>query len=398
MRNLVRLGFFVLGCTTLAGCSLFGSGTEEGLFYGAGTGAVSGASSAVLSGGGGEAILTGAGQGAGRGAGQVVSGQAQQAVLGQVGSAGVDPSAVTQGVPQPTVPSVSVPSATVPSVNVPSADVPGVSVESPSVPSVSMPSASVPSVDVPHVSGDVASAGAAVGGMVGGGSNGGAVGASQTVSPSSAPEPVGRRAPERVVPSPPPASGEDMVVSERFEPARPAAPIDSSPKQSVKASEGLIGRDGTLHEASRPSQPETAPEPRRAETRRWTLACDDLFRSGSGQLTPQGRQRVQDVARVIETDSGVIEVVGHTDGRGSAAGNIALSEARASAVRQELIRAGFTPSSVRSKGLGATSPAASNQTPSGRRQNRRVEIIVHTEASTWQSGARARGRQTVTLR
>ncbi|MGR3467614.1 MAG: OmpA family protein [Shimia sp.] len=72
-----------------------------------------------------------------------------------------------------------------------------------------------------------------------------------------------------------------------------------------------------------------------------------------------------------------IALVGHTDSEGSLDGNIALSKARASAVRAALIeRHGATAGQIRAEGMGYLAPRASNLTEAGRALNRRVEVIV----------------------
>ncbi|GAB5446684.1 OmpA family protein [Gymnodinialimonas sp.] len=71
-----------------------------------------------------------------------------------------------------------------------------------------------------------------------------------------------------------------------------------------------------------------------------------------------------------------VEVVGHTDNTGSAAYNQDLSTRRAQAVAGVLLEAGVAPSRVRSLGRGESAPIATNLTPEGRQQNRRVEVII----------------------
>ena len=68
------------------------------------------------------------------------------------------------------------------------------------------------------------------------------------------------------------------------------------------------------------------------------------------------------------------EVQGHTDSTASAEYNQKLSEARAKAVRDYFIQKGIAPERVRAKGMGETKPVATNDTPEGRAQNRRVEL------------------------
>lgn len=71
-----------------------------------------------------------------------------------------------------------------------------------------------------------------------------------------------------------------------------------------------------------------------------------------------------------------VEVVGHTDNTGSASYNQDLSTRRAQGVAGVLLEAGVAPSRVRSLGRGESAPIATNLTPEGRRQNRRVEVII----------------------
>lgn len=71
-----------------------------------------------------------------------------------------------------------------------------------------------------------------------------------------------------------------------------------------------------------------------------------------------------------------LAIEGHTDNVGSAATNQTLSEKRAEAVRQELIsRYGVDAARLAAKGLGSTKPVGPNDTPEGRQNNRRVELV-----------------------
>jgi outer membrane protein OmpA-like peptidoglycan-associated protein len=71
-----------------------------------------------------------------------------------------------------------------------------------------------------------------------------------------------------------------------------------------------------------------------------------------------------------------LSIEGHTDNVGSAPSNQAMSEKRAAAVRRFLVtNYQIDAARLTSKGLGATNPAASNNTTEGRQQNRRVELV-----------------------
>jgi outer membrane protein OmpA-like peptidoglycan-associated protein len=71
-----------------------------------------------------------------------------------------------------------------------------------------------------------------------------------------------------------------------------------------------------------------------------------------------------------------VQVIGHTDNTGSTSYNQALSERRAAAVSAILTSNGVDPARVATAGRGYHQPVASNDTPGGRAQNRRVEIII----------------------
>jgi OmpA-OmpF porin, OOP family len=71
-----------------------------------------------------------------------------------------------------------------------------------------------------------------------------------------------------------------------------------------------------------------------------------------------------------------IEIAGHTDGDGEEAFNQALSEKRAQAVMDYLVKAGFPADRLTAVGYGSTQPIASNDTGEGKAQNRRIDFVV----------------------
>jgi outer membrane protein OmpA-like peptidoglycan-associated protein len=72
----------------------------------------------------------------------------------------------------------------------------------------------------------------------------------------------------------------------------------------------------------------------------------------------------------------VIEIAGYTDNTGDAAANVSLSQQRAEAVRNELIRNGVNPAMLVAKGYGGANPVANNDLLEGRFRNRRIEYHV----------------------
>lgn len=108
-----------------------------------------------------------------------------------------------------------------------------------------------------------------------------------------------------------------------------------------------------------------------------TMPQDILFDTDSALVRSDLRSDLRTLANNLrDYPNTTVDVLGHTDNTGTAAYNQNLSSRRASAVASVLMDAGVRPSRVRSFGRGEDEPIASNQTTEGRRQNRRVEIVI----------------------
>jgi outer membrane protein OmpA-like peptidoglycan-associated protein len=108
---------------------------------------------------------------------------------------------------------------------------------------------------------------------------------------------------------------------------------------------------------------------------------DVLFNVNSANLKPEARERLAKVAGILIAYPDIrVEVDGYTDNTGSLGYNQQLSEQRADAVRGFLVQQGVPSSSVGAKGFGPNDPVASNDSPEGRQQNRRVNLIVSGES------------------
>lgn len=119
-----------------------------------------------------------------------------------------------------------------------------------------------------------------------------------------------------------------------------------------------------------------------------TLGSDVLFDVGKATIKPGGRRALANLARVMRQEAErKIVIEGFTDDRGSAQANQRLSERRAEAVRDALVREGIEASRIDARGLGASYPVASNQEPGGRQLNRRVEILIGETAGRAATGA-----------
>jgi len=100
------------------------------------------------------------------------------------------------------------------------------------------------------------------------------------------------------------------------------------------------------------------------------------FESGKSTITQDSYISLMKVVDIMETfPESTFEIVGHTDNVGNKDKNMTLSADRASAVKNFLVEKGINESRMTTKGLGDTKPVASNKTPEGRAQNRRIEFI-----------------------
>jgi outer membrane protein OmpA-like peptidoglycan-associated protein len=108
---------------------------------------------------------------------------------------------------------------------------------------------------------------------------------------------------------------------------------------------------------------------------------DVLFDTARYSLKPGAREKLAKVAGILLAYPGLnVEVGGYTDNVGGDGMNQTLSENRAGSVRDYLVQEGVASNSVSARGFGNTSPVATNDNPTGRQQNRRVELLVSGEA------------------
>lgn len=111
-----------------------------------------------------------------------------------------------------------------------------------------------------------------------------------------------------------------------------------------------------------------------------TLPGGLLFDVDSAVIRPAVTGDLAAVARnLLDYPDSTVEILGHTDDTGSAAYNQALSERRAQSVASVLVGRGVASARVRAEGRGETRPVATNSTPEGRQQNRRVEIFIRPD-------------------
>ncbi len=109
-----------------------------------------------------------------------------------------------------------------------------------------------------------------------------------------------------------------------------------------------------------------------------TLARGGIrFETGRAAIDPDSAGLLD---RLVETalrcPNAGVEIIGHTDGDGDQAFNQGLSEKRAQAVSDYLVRAGLPADHFEASGAGSTQPIATNDTDEGKAQNRRIEFVV----------------------
>lgn len=103
---------------------------------------------------------------------------------------------------------------------------------------------------------------------------------------------------------------------------------------------------------------------------------DVLFDTGQATLKPGADLAVNRLATYLSSNPQTkVLIEGHTDARGSEDYNIGLSDRRARAVSTALESRGIAADQIQTLGRGKAYPVASNDTPEGRQQNRRVEIV-----------------------
>ncbi len=108
-----------------------------------------------------------------------------------------------------------------------------------------------------------------------------------------------------------------------------------------------------------------------------TLTTEVLFATSSNEPTAEFQQLLDRLPEILARHPAVtVEIVGHTDDRGSEGGNQKLSEQRANAALEYLVGTGVDASRLTARGAGESEPIDTNTTRDGRARNRRVVLIA----------------------
>lgn len=174
-------------------------------------------------------------------------------------------------------------------------------------------------------------------------------------------------------------SGE-CVRTRSWTPQGDTPDCDAEPARAEAAAPGTraaAGDDATLPvqmAALEAPKPVVAPKPVELNT-------VTLFDVDSATVRPDAVEAIEQIAARAKAASEVelVTVAGYTDNTGPEAYNLALSERRAKAVKDQLVRAGIDPRAIKADGFGESHPVASNTTAEGRQQNRRVVIDVRAK-------------------
>ena len=93
-------------------------------------------------------------------------------------------------------------------------------------------------------------------------------------------------------------------------------------------------------------------------------------------IRPESMGTLNMIDKVLKNNPDLkFEIDGHTDNTGDAAHNLTLSQQRADAVKNQLVKMGIEGSRLTAKGFGDTKPISDNDTPEGKANNRRVEFV-----------------------
>jgi OmpA-OmpF porin, OOP family len=148
--------------------------------------------------------------------------------------------------------------------------------------------------------------------------------------------------------------------------AAPAAASSSAPSAAAVVPAAAIA-------AAAPSQ--------NKPMRTVTVSGDAFFDTNKATFRREAQPELEKISQRVRGISSVeaIQVTGFTDNTGAADYNQKLSEARASTVKDFLVKNGIDPSKITIVGKGASDPVADNSTKEGRAKNRRVEVMVKGE-------------------
>ena len=114
-----------------------------------------------------------------------------------------------------------------------------------------------------------------------------------------------------------------------------------------------------------------------ADKETWFSFDRILFETNKATLKPSSQNQVYNITAIMKAYPNInLKIGGYTDNTGNPQANLKLSQERADAVMQAIIKSGIAPDRLKAEGYGDQFPVASNDTPEGRHRNRRVDVRV----------------------
>jgi len=211
----------------------------------------------------------------------------------------------------------------------------------------------------------------------------GAGSAAQTSEQKSAPAPAAQSAEKKTAPAPaqePAAAPAAQSAEKKTAPAPAQEPAAAPAAQSAEKKTVAADQDADRHANDKANAELAALQPGFVPKDLIAALNDSVvnFPSDSAEVPASMIDFLQKAAEDIKQlpNGHVVEIAGYTDNTGEQALNVALSQKRAEAVRQMLVKFGADPEMLIAKGYGSADPVASNDTPEGRRRNRRIEYHI----------------------
>ncbi len=109
----------------------------------------------------------------------------------------------------------------------------------------------------------------------------------------------------------------------------------------------------------------------------WFTMDGITFDTNKASIKSESTAQINHISEVLKAYPKVkIKIGGYTDNTGKAKANLKLSDNRASAVKKAIVKSGIKADRIDAEGYGSDHPVASNDTPEGRQQNRRIDVRV----------------------
>ncbi len=168
-------------------------------------------------------------------------------------------------------------------------------------------------------------------------------------------------------------SGRDAQLS-----GAPDSPAVSNSAVNLVSGVSGVRKVTTAIILGRTSQAAPDPAPQPQEQFASILSAHPIeFGDATAYLSTENRAVVDSILSLLKgAPESRLKIVGHTDSTGLAAFNLILSERRAQAVKSRFVTGGIAEERLAAVGVGSAGPIASNETPEGRRKNRRIEFVV----------------------